>query len=53
MQSSKKLGIKLLPTLLVLMSMLLVACGGFNVDNNDSTLPKSTGKPASIEYAFF
>ena len=28
MQSSTKLGIKLLPTLLVLMSMLLVACGG-------------------------
>jgi oligopeptide transport system substrate-binding protein len=28
MESSKKLGIKLLPTLLVLMSMLLVACGG-------------------------
>ena len=45
MQSSKKLGIKLLPTLLVLMSMLLVACGG---STSSSTTPVPSQKaPAS------
>ena len=45
MQSSKKLGIKLLPTLLVLMSMLLVACGG---STSSSTTPVPSPKaPAS------
>jgi len=45
MQSSKKLGIKLLPTLLVLMSMLLVACGG---STTSSTTPVPSQKaPAS------
>jgi peptide/nickel transport system substrate-binding protein/oligopeptide transport system substrate-binding protein len=44
MQSSKKLGIKLLPTLLVLMSMLLVACGGGSTST--STVP-SQKAPAS------
>ena len=45
MQSSKKLGIKLLPTLLVLMSMLLVACGG---STTTSTTPVPSQKaPAS------
>src|SRR5215471_4409282 len=43
MQSSKKLGIKLLPTLLVLMSMLLVACGG---SSTTTTVP-SQKAPAS------
>ena len=45
MQSSKKLGITLLPTLLVLMSMLLVACGG---STSSSTTPVPSAKaPAS------
>jgi oligopeptide transport system substrate-binding protein len=45
MQSSKKLGIKLLPTLLVLMSMLLVACGGGSTTTT-TTVP-SQKAPAS------
>jgi peptide/nickel transport system substrate-binding protein/oligopeptide transport system substrate-binding protein len=45
MQPSKKLAIKLLPTLLVLMSMLLVACGGSN-SSSTSTVP-SQKAPAS------
>jgi len=45
MQSSKKLGIKLLPTLLVLMSMLLVACGGGSTSTT-TTVP-SQKAPAS------
>jgi oligopeptide transport system substrate-binding protein len=45
MQSSTKLGIKLLPTLLVLMSMLLVACGG-STSTSTSTVP-SAKAPAS------
>ena len=44
MQSSKKLGIKLLPTLLVLMSMLLVACGG---STSTTTTVPSQKAPAS------
>jgi oligopeptide transport system substrate-binding protein len=45
MQSSKKLGIKLLPTLLVLMAMLLVACGGGSTSTT-TTVP-SQKAPAS------
>ena len=45
MQSSKKLGITFLPTLLVLVSMLLVACGG---STSSSTTPVPSQKaPAS------
>jgi oligopeptide transport system substrate-binding protein len=49
MQSSKKLGIKLLPTLLVLMSMLLVACGG----STPSTTVPSQKAPASQQVLNF
>ncbi len=44
MRPGKKLITKLLPTCLALMAMLLVACGGGTTT--------SSGKPASIEYAF-
>ena len=45
MQSSKKLGIKLLPTLLVLMSMLLVACGG-STSTSTTTVPSQKAPAA-------
>jgi oligopeptide transport system substrate-binding protein len=50
MQSSKKLGIKLLPTLLVLMSMLLVACGG---STTTTTTVPSQKAPASQQVLNF
>jgi oligopeptide transport system substrate-binding protein len=50
MQSSKKLGIKLLPTLLVLMSMLLVACGG---STSTTTTVPSQKAPASQQVLNF
>jgi oligopeptide transport system substrate-binding protein len=46
MQSSKKLGIKLLPTLFVLMSMLLVACGG---STSTSTTPVPSQKAPAAQ----
>ena len=46
MQSSKKLGLKLLPTLLVLMSMLLVACGG---STSTSTTPVPSQKAPAAQ----
>jgi len=45
MQSSKKLGLKLLPTLLVLMSMLLVACGGGSTSTT-TTVPSQKAPAA-------
>jgi oligopeptide transport system substrate-binding protein len=45
MQSSKKLGMKLLPTLLVLMSMLLVACGGSSTSTT-TTVPSQKAPAA-------
>jgi len=46
MQTSKKLGLKLLPTLLVLMSMLLVACGG---STSTSTTPVPSQKAPAAQ----
>src|SRR6266487_1621033 len=47
MQSSKKLGIKLLPTLLVLVAMLMVACGGGGGGTSNVTPTGAAKAPAS------
>src|SRR6266700_2664529 len=53
MQSSKKLGIKLLPTLLVLMSMLLVACGGSTSTTTTTTSSKAPASQQVLNMCFW
>ncbi len=53
MQSSKKLGIKLLPTLLVLMSMLLVACGGSTSTTTTTTSSKAPASQQVLNMCFY
>jgi oligopeptide transport system substrate-binding protein len=52
MQSSKKLGMKLLPTLFVLMAMLLVACGGASTTTTTTPSQKAPAAQQVLNMPF-